>query len=78
MFAVSSGPERAFADGIFLAFLGISATMAFLPPVEAVAVGCVFFSKGRKNSLPLGWGLGPLRLSPLILEVGHCLKVGVL
>ena len=50
--------------------------MTFLPSVEAVAVGCVFFSRGRKNSPPLGWGLGPLRLSPRILEVGQCLKVG--
>ena len=76
MLAVSSGPRRAFADGTFLVFLGIFAIMAFLPPVEAVVVGCVFFSKGRKNSLPLGWGLGPLRLSPRILEVGRMLKVG--
>ena len=52
--------------------------MTFLPLVEAVAVGCVFFSKGRKNSLPLGWGLGPLMLSPRILEAGYYVKVGVL
>ena len=52
--------------------------MTFLPPVEAVAVGCVFFPRGRKNSLPLGRAPGPLRLSPRILEVGRLLKVGVL
>ena len=39
--AVSSGPRRAFADGIFLVFLGISALNDLFAPVEAVAVGCV-------------------------------------
>jgi len=78
VFAVSSGLRRAFTDGTFLAFLGISAINDLFAPGKAVAMGCVFFSRGRKNSPPLGWGVGPLRLSPRILEVGHCLKVGVL
>ena len=56
--------------------LGIFAINDLFAPGRAVAVGCVFFTRGRKNSPPLGWGLGPLRLSPRILEVGHYVKVG--
>ena len=52
--------------------------MAFLPPVEADAVGCVSFPRGRHLPRPLGRGPGPLRLSSRILEVGECVKVGVL
>ena len=60
----------------FWCFWAFLPEMTFLPPVEAVAVGCVFFPRGRYLPRPLGRGPGPLRLSPRIWRVGECVKVG--
>ena len=69
-------PDWRLPTEYFWHFWAFLPEMTFLPPVEAVAVGCVFFPRGRHLPRPLGRGLGPLRLSPRILEVGDSLKVG--
>ena len=59
-------PDWRLPTEYFWHFWAFLPEMTFLPPVEAVAVGCVFFPRGRHLPRPLGRGLGPLRLSPRI------------
>ena len=64
MFAVSSGPERAFADGIFLAFLGISATNDLLAPTRGRCGGLRFLFQGAPFTPTPGVGAGALKVKP--------------
>ena len=68
MFAVSSGPERAFADGIFLVFLGISATNDLLVASRGRCGGLRFIFQGAPFTPTSGVGAGALKAKPPDLE----------
>ena len=72
MFAVSSVPKRAFADGIFLAFLGISARNDLLAPGRGRCAGTHgglrFLSQRALFTPTPRAGSGALKVKPADLE----------
>ena len=64
MFAVSSVPKRAFADGIFLAFLGISARNDLLAPGRGRCGGLRFLSQRAPFTPTPRAGAGALKVKP--------------
>ena len=68
MFAVSSVPRRALADGTFLVFLGISARNDLLAPGRGRCGGLRFLSQRAPFTPTPRAGPGALKVKPPDLE----------